>query len=136
MRDPLQYAIKNRRASVIDDAKLSGQPGGHPGAPALQSQEDASKGDLAPEVKEKDAMTGEVDGDENLDLQSAVLENGLNSPEHNPLARGSKVDEMGHEQLGQDDDVETHLLSGHELDPSRSPKTLGARVRAALGKKG
>lgn len=139
MMDPLREAIKHRRArglAAIDDSKLPGQPGSIGDAPALEKQE--PQGDLAPEVtRVGDKLPSGYEDPEGLELQEGVEENNMMNPEHEPIPRGGmNVDQMGHEQSG-DGDIETFLMSGHELDQPRNPKTLGARVRAALmSKKG
>lgn len=132
--DPMIAAIKQRRAHhlnasqyaspAIDDSKLPEQAGSPQRSDADQDSlgdRKRDEGDLAPEA--------------HPDLQSDLLEHEENNPEHSPALRGDELDPMGHELSPEaDPSLDVFMMDGHNPDLSK-PKTLGARVRAALQSK-
>jgi hypothetical protein len=105
-------------------------------------------GDLAPNVDDDiaaDASAGKhspaeeramhAKAGDRSSLQGELKEHFLNNPEHQPLPRNNMVqDAMGHEEAIHDPDFEQMMQSGHNSMLQR-PKTLGARVAAAISAK-
>lgn len=116
-------------------------------------QHDDNKGDLAPEVGGLDGENKDADFSEDphvaserkamhakmghdSSLKEELMEHHLHNPEQEPVARSTMgQDALGHEESGHDADFERMMQEGHEHDTLAKPKTLGARVRAALHSK-
>lgn len=133
--DAMKEALKRRKAKGFNLEVIIGSP--------HEAQKEMPKGDLAPEANADDVGEGDhlaeerkaMHAKENEHLKGAIAENEAGNPEHEPLLRGNGSDEMGHEQSGQDSEFESMMQHGHEHDMLSKPKTLGARVRAALHSK-
>jgi hypothetical protein len=152
---PLHAAMSRRRAHHLDASLIAGKdpvpghaPDGDLPADKALSENNPSdtKGDLAPDVSDDLQNQGdttpeaaELDNERKAmhsqmgqNLKAEVAQHEQGNPEHEPVPRNPMLqDALGHEESLHDDAFE-HMMQGTHNPTLQRPKTLAARVAAAI----